>query len=152
MEMYLAFVFIVVVLSLILEPPIVRYLTGYSWPAAFLLILVTTIVYSLLWPLLALSYIHELQKAPTTEHYLTLSITLVFIKTVVDTFVVQLFPTVFISSNSNISSPPFIYTFKLLFIANAVIIAIVAWLHIKHQFPVLIEFLGITRFVWQYLR
>lgn len=144
MEMYLAFGVIVIVLSLITESPITRYLTGYSWPATFLLILISAIVYSLLGPLIALPYLHDLQVAPSTENYLKLYITFVFIKTIIDTFFIQFVSTMFITGSSSASSPPFISTFKLLFIANLIVMAIVAWFHIRNLFPLLIEAIGIS--------
>jgi hypothetical protein len=142
MDIYLAFVAIIIVLSLLIACPIARYLTGYSWPATILLILLSSIIYSLIGPLVTLPYFNDVNLAPTSENYLKLYAISVFIKTVIDTFLLQLVSTVFVSTNT--TPPPFLTTFKLLFIANIAIMAVIAWLYIYNVVPELIKAVGIT--------
>lgn len=144
MEMYIAIVIVVIFSSLIVESSVARYLTGYSWPAAILLVLLSALVFSLLGPLVELPYYHDVELAPTSENYLKLYVTTVFIKTVMDTFLLQFATTMIPTTNPNISAPPFTATVKLLFVANMAIIAVVFGLYAYNYLPILIKALGIT--------
>jgi hypothetical protein len=142
MELYIAFIAIIILLSLAVECPIARYLTGYSWPAAILLILVSTLVFLFIGPLLTLPYLHDIETAPTAENYLKLYVTYVFIKTVADIFFLQITTTMFFSTT--VSAPPFLASFKLLFIANLGVITIIAGLYVYNVIPALLTAIGIT--------
>lgn len=144
MDTYIAFIIVTVLLSPVVLSPIARYLTGYSWPAAILLIFVSAIVFSLIGPLLTLPYFQNAEVGPTIENYLKLYATYVFIKTVVDTFFLQLTTTMFFSSNPNIAAPPFSNSFMWLFIANLGVMGIVAGLYVYNLLPALTEAIGIT--------
>lgn len=144
MEMYIAIVIVVIFSSLIVESSVARYLTGYSWPAAILLVLLSALVFSLLGPLVELPYYHDVELAPTSENYLKLYVTTVFIKTVIDTFLLQFTTTMIPTTNPNISVPLFTATIKLMFVVNMVVIAVVSGLYAYNYLPVVIKALGIT--------
>jgi hypothetical protein len=144
MEMYVAIVVAVVLVSLVIESPVARYLTGYSWPAAILLVLLSAMVFSLLGPFLALPYYYDVESTPTSENYLKLYVTVVFIKAVIDTFLLQFATTMFVSTSPNISAPPFMTTFKLLLAANIGVVAVVAILYAYNYLTDMIEVLGIS--------